>query len=1477
MRPLREYLRPGDTAVPPSMHLSEALDTMLQARTQHVFIVENRSPVGVITETDILRLFSAGVHIEDPVDRHGRREVIRAGESRPVRHALGLMLNHDIRRIAVVDADGSWVGSVCHEDLLFAFEAELEPSAQTVGDLAVAANRARCLPPDTTLGAALADMQATRHSSVLVVDGDTLAGILTESDVLRLASEQTRHDLPLGALAHHPVRTIAPETRMRDLIRFMREGQLRHAVTRTAGGALHVVSSRDVLHNLTGQYGAFLELRLRDLRATLNDLDTPIVEIARLDGHDVVSWRNRAAESALRIEIDMDAAALLGGPDWLAARARLDESGHAVLEGVVRGERVWKVVLSQRTLGPTRLVKAVLTDTTELTRLTRRLRDQAERARRAEADAIAVCEKVFEHAPTGMALISRDGVVHLANREFARLHGTRIDDVVGRPIRELVAPDRIGNVEQEWSAFWHGEGGAAPPETVDAESQIWTADGREQWVRVRVRRADIHKGGEAFAICTLVDINESRAENLRAAQSRARLADLAEALRRREQHTAAILNQAAAAIVTIGEDGRLVDPNPACCAFFGHSADALRARTPFDLIHPAHHEEARAEYAALAEGRMATVAVERRYLHADGRVLWGRTAVTRIVGDGGRSRGMVAVIHDVTAQKVAERQKHELAEVVDRTAAETCMVDPATMRFVYANKAAQDGFGLDLDTLLQRTIFEVVTHPERALRRRIQALLDGPPGATLFVQTDHVRADGSVYPVQTHVSVAQYGGRPHLLAIAVDATEEVRAQRALLRQNLHFESAQRVAGVGSWELDTRTGDLTWSAEMFRIFGQDPARFHPTRGAFLALFTGPEADRAAAAMDHAVSSGDPIDLRLSTRVGGTTRDVRLHAEPIPGPGGAPVGLLGSCLDITKLAQMERQLRDQTTWLEDAQRIAEIGSWRWDAGSGELQWSRETYRIYGVDPERFTPTFESFFALLEPAEAERISTHMLERTASGGGVDIRHSMQVRGERRLLHQQGELVRDAHGEVVAHIGTVNDITDEVRAAEALQREADRLENAQRVGGVGSWEYDPRGGHVHWSAQAYALFGQDPAAGPLSMEAHMARVPEEDRARLLALLGEAQGPGWTARAEYRYDRGGDLRTFESIAQWSGDGRGLLVGTSRDVTEQRRAAAIIDDQRRRLEQAQRIAHVGSWEWDIPAGTARWSDEMFRILGRDPEAGAPTIEAFREQIHPADHAAVQAAIQRALDGQGSYDAVHRVEVRGETRVVHQHGEVERDERGAPARMLGTCHDITEHKRAESRLAASLMSTILTLSRAFAKRDPYTAAHQQRVADLAVAIGRRMGLAPADLESLRLGALVHDIGKISVPAELLAIPRRLTGIEYTLIQTHSEQGYEILRDVDLPWPLGDLVRLHHERLDGSGYPLGLKGDEIPPLVRILSVADVTEAMASHRPYRAGLGVPAALEELRGGQGTRYDADVVAHTLLLFEQDGYTLPPQ
>lgn len=268
------------------------------------------------------------------------------------------------------------------------------------------------------------------------------------------------------------------------------------------------------------------------------------------------------------------------------------------------------------------------------------------------------------------------------------------------------------------------------------------------------------------------------------------------------------------------------------------------------------------------------------------------------------------------------------------------------------------------------------------------------------------------------------------------------------------------------------------------------------------------------------------------------------------------------------------------------------------------------------------------------------------------------------------------------------------------------------------------------------------------------------------------------------------------------------------------------------------------------------------------------------IVPSDqHPSVQEAHERRMHGQADRYELQLVRKDG-TRIPVLVSGSPRVEDGRFAGTLAVFTDITEHKQVEEELQRSLDrlrrtfdETVNALASAIKTRNPHTADHQRRVTQLACAIAEEMGLSEEQIEGIRVAGTLHDIGKINIPVEILSNPERLTEFEYGIIKAHPQVGYDILKTIEFPWPVAEIVLQHHEKLDGSGYPQGLSGEEMMLEAKILAVAEVVEAMASRQPYRPALGLHKALDEISQNRGVLYDPRAVGACLKLFKQKGFT----
>ncbi len=351
------------------------------------------------------------------------------------------------------------------------------------------------------------------------------------------------------------------------------------------------------------------------------------------------------------------------------------------------------------------------------------------------------------------------------------------------------------------------------------------------------------------------------------------------------------------------------------------------------------------------------------------------------------------------------------------------------------------------------------------------------------------------------------------------------------------------------------------------------------------------------------------------------------------------------------------------------------------------------------------------------------------------------------------------------------------------------------------------------------------------------------------------------------------LQINARMISWDGVPASLSFIT--DITDRRQA----QDELRASEEKYRTifenAQEGIYQTTCEGKFIMANQAMARILGYDaPEElldEKPDL-ARRIYVNPEERTKVIEQVQREGVVRGQEIQFYRKD--GRKIWISRTMRIVRDDQNKEPYLEGIVEDITEKKESVDRLRKALGGTVQAIASVVETKDPYTAGHQRRVADLARAMATELNLSPDQIEGLRMAGIIHDIGKISVPAEILSTPRRLTAIEFSLIKMHAQSGYDILKDVDFPWPIARMVLEHHERMDGSGYPNGLTGDDILLESRVLAVADVVEAMATHRPYRPALGLEAALEEINTKKGILYDPNVVSVCLRLFQDKNFVI---
>ena len=294
-------------------------------------------------------------------------------------------------------------------------------------------------------------------------------------------------------------------------------------------------------------------------------------------------------------------------------------------------------------------------------------------------------------------------------------------------------------------------------------------------------------------------------------------------------------------------------------------------------------------------------------------------------------------------------------------------------------------------------------------------------------------------------------------------------------------------------------------------------------------------------------------------------------------------------------------------------------------------------------------------------------------------------------------------------------------------------------------------------------------------------------------------------------------------------------------------------------------------WKKDSGYVDFNNSMLELFGynRDEMPGLGIHDFFPDTDNLKKYV-------KSLKEQGFVKDMHlKLKKKdGSVMVCIASASVLKNDKGKFNGIQGIIRDISDIQDGIDRLNSAMGGIVRAMSLTVEARDPYTAGHQRKVADISIAIAGLMKLSPEQTKGLEMAALIHDLGKINVPYEILNKPGRLTSTEFEIIKSHPKIGYDIMKTIEFPWPLAKAVYQHHERIDGSGYPEGVRGDDIILEARILAVSDVVEAMASHRPYRPAIGLSVALEEIEGRRGTLYDAGVVDACLVLFREKNFII---
>jgi PAS domain S-box-containing protein len=619
-------------------------------------------------------------------------------------------------------------------------------------------------------------------------------------------------------------------------------------------------------------------------------------------------------------------------------------------------------------------------------------------------------------------------------------------------------------------------------------------------------------------------------------------------------------------------------------------------------------------------------------------------------------------------------------------------------------------------------------------------------------------------------------------------------------------------------------------------------------------------------------------------------INLRADAIKNEKGEIVGLIGVHTDITERKKTEELLRQKEEKYRLLAEHMKDTVWITDLNLKVTYVSPSVEKILGYTQDEIIrlPLDKILTSASFKVAMDFFSIELTKALAAPPDYVLTHALEL--ELRCKDGQtvwGEcmfsLIRDDNGDPLSILGEARVITERKQIEDELRASESNFRHSLDESPLGVRISNEEGETIYANRTTLDIYGYDSIEELKKISVKDRYTPQtyaEYEARKKKRLKGEFGPSEYEISIVRKD--GAIRHLHVLRKeifWNGKKQSQII--YQDITGRKMAEEKIYQSEVKYRNILENIEDGYYEVDLAGNFTFFNDSVCKILGYSREE---LMGMNNKQYTDKEHS------------KKLFEAFNRVYKTGESakefdwqiirkdrtdRYIEASVSLLKDSSDKPLGFRGIIRDVTDRKKAEEKLQQTLNSlkravgaTIQVLVSALESKDPYTAGHQSRSADLACAIATKMGLDEDKIEGIRMAGIVHDIGKLAVPAEILTKPTKLTNLEFSLIKEHSHCGYEMLKDVESPWPLAEIVHQHHERMNGSGYPRNLKGDEILLESRILAVADVVEAMASHRPYRASLGIEPALEEIEKNKGILYDDSVADACLKLFREKGYQL---
>jgi len=1025
-----------------------------------------------------------------------------------------------------------------------------------------------------------------------------------------------------------------------------------------------------------------------------------------------------------------------------------------------------------------------------------------------------------------------------------------------------------------------------------------------------------------------LDLLESIGNQLAGVIENARLLDQ---VRKSEQQYHSVVEDSPGHICRFKPGFIITFVNETYCQYFGKKSEELVGMNFLELIPKEDRESIMSNIISLSQ-ESPILSNEHKVIKDDGEIRWMRWANRALFDEKGEVISYQSFGEDITESKRLEKNL-KISEERFRTFMENipamAYIKDSDLHHIYGNPAsiAADGFQTleeyintkAKDCLPKETTRKVEDNDKRVLTEKYHTsqeytriLNDGKEQTVLDIK----------FPIQLPDGDIQVGG------LAIDITDMRKAQKALSHEQEKAQKYLDIAKVmivaineeGEITLINQKGASILGYQIEELIGKN--WFNTCV---------PTADRKQAKkifdefITGGMALGDHFEQTVITK-SGEKRIIDWHSTPLWEWDDAEkhrIGSLNSGEDITQRVQNERELLQSERRYKEAESLAHIGHWDYEPIEGKLNWSEETYAIFEIDKDAGPLSIEDFLNRIHSEDRETIREQIKKSESHRSDYRI-----VMDDGSLKHMHEEVLIDHHedGEVKIMRGTVQDITERVQAEQVLKQEQEKAQRYLDIAGVALVALNQKGEITLINQKGCQILGyqEDELIGVSWFDACL---PERNRKevkgvfkklmtgklelvefyenQILTRSGEERIIAWhnTALKDEKGNNIGTLASGEDITArvraeqlLSALNRAVVVmGTSQthqdifnaiakelkqidiscmlfplDETQGKLFTKYMSYESALLTTTEKLLGVEHGGFSFPIEVA---DEYREVIREKKTVFIENPEQMLGQVFSKLSKKLLTQIIKTLRVQRHIFAPLIVDNQVIGLFSIQSNTLTQEDVPAATAFADQLSSAWNKVGLLQNLRKTVEGTIHTIAATVEARDPYTAGHQGRVSDLATAIAIEMKLTDEQVEGIKMAGIIHDLGKINIPAEILIKPGKLSELEFSLIKTHPQNGFDLLKEIEFPWPIAEMVLQHHEKMDGSGYPQGLKGDDILLEARILAVADIVEAMSSHRPYRPALGIEKALAQIKQDKGKLLDPKVVNVCLKIFKE-GYKL---